>query len=291
DRMEIISLSSYTIPEKINIAKRHLVKRALEDTGLTGKGIEFSDEVLKELATNYTREAGVRGLERLLRKLCSKAARTLVEDKKSLLFMPENLEQHLGAKRPLDMDNDGKNQIGIVNGLAWTTMGGVMMKVESILMEGTGKVILTGQMGDVMKESATAALSYLRAHAKEFNIPKEKFTKHDLHIHMPEGAVPKDGPSGGVAIMTSILSVLTGRAVNSQYAMTGEINLRGNVTAIGGVKEKVLAAKRNKIKTVILPASNKGDLIECKGLEKDIDIIWVEHANEVLDQILMPQGA
>lgn len=291
DRMEVITLSSYTIKEKVEIAKRHIVKRALEDTGLTGKGIEFSEEVLKELATNYTREAGVRGLERLLRKLCSKAARTLVEEKRSLVFMPENLEAHLGARRPLDMDNDGKNQIGIVNGLAWTAMGGVMMKVEAVLMEGTGKVILTGQMGDVMKESATAALSYLRAHAKEFKIPKEKFTKHDLHIHMPEGGVPKDGPSGGIAILSSILSVLTGRAINSKFAMTGEINLRGNVTAIGGVKEKVLAAKRNKIKTVILPAQNKSDLRECKDLDKDINILWVEHANEVLDQILMPQSA
>lgn len=291
DRMEVITLSSYTIKEKVEIAKRHLVKRAFEDTGLDGKGIEFPESVLTELATNYTREAGVRSLERLLRKLCSKAARTLVEEKRSLVFMPENLEQHLGARRPLDMDNDGKDQIGIVNGLAWTAMGGVMMKVEAVLMEGTGKVILTGQMGDVMKESATAALSYLRSHAKELKIPKEKFTKHDLHIHMPEGAVPKDGPSGGIAILSSILSVLTGRTINSKFAMTGEINLRGNVTAIGGVKEKVLAAKRNKIKTVILPAQNKSDMIECKDLDKDIDIVWVEHANEVLDQIFLPQAA
>lgn len=291
DRMEIINLSSYTIQEKINIARQHLVRRAIEDTGLTGKGIEFSDDVLKELATNYTREAGVRNLERLLRKLCSKAARTLVEEKRSLIFMPENLEQHLGPKRPLDMDEDGKDQVGITNGLAWTAMGGVMMKVEAILMDGTGKVILTGQMGDVMKESAQAALSYIRAHAKQFNIDKEKFTKYDLHIHMPEGAVPKDGPSGGIAILSSILSVLTGRPINARFAMTGEINLRGKVTAIGGVKEKVLAAKRNKIKTVILPAQNKGDLIECKDIEKDIDILWVDHADEVIDKILLPQAA
>jgi ATP-dependent Lon protease len=291
DRMEIISLSSYTIDEKVNIAKRHLVKNALEDTGLTGKGIEFSDEVLTELASNYTREAGVRSLERLLRKLCSKAARTLVEEKRSLVFMAENLEQHLGPRRPLDMDNDVDDQVGITNGLAWTTMGGVMMKVEAILMDGTGKVILTGQMGDVMKESATAALSYIRAHAKDFGIPKEKFTKYDLHIHMPEGATPKDGPSGGIAILSSILSVLTGRAINSKFAMTGEINLRGKVTAIGGVKEKILAAKRNNIKTVILPIQNKGDLIECKDVEKDIDILWVEHADDVIDKILMPQIA
>ena len=291
DRMEVITLSSYTIKEKVEIAKRHLVRRALEDTGLTDKGIEFSDDVLKELATNYTREAGVRSLERLLRKLCSKAARTLVEEKRSLVFMAENLEQHLGPRRPLDMENEGKDQIGIVNGLAWTAMGGVMMKVEALLMDGTGKVILTGQMGDVMKESATAALSYIRAHAKDFNIPKEKFTKFDLHIHMPEGAVPKDGPSGGIAILASILSVLTGRRINSKCAMTGEINLRGNITAIGGLKEKILAAKRNKIKTVILPEQNKGDLMECKGIEKDIDIIWAHHANEVIDKILLPQGA
>lgn len=291
DRMEVINLSSYTIQEKINIAKRHLVKRAIEDTGLAGKGIEFTDEVLKELVINYTREAGVRNLERLLKKLCSKAARTLVEEKRSLVFMPENLEKHLGPKRPLDMDFDNKDQVGITNGLAWTAMGGVMMKVEAILMEGSGKVILTGQMGDVMKESCQAALSYIRAHAQQFGIPKERFTKYDLHIHMPEGAVPKDGPSGGIAILSSILSVLTGRPINSQYAMTGEINLRGNVTAIGGVKEKVLAAKRNKIKTVILPVQNKPDFVECKDLDKDIDILWVSHADEVLDKILLPQAA
>lgn len=291
DRMEVINLSSYTIQEKINIAKRHLVKRAIDDTGLTGKGIEFSDAVLKELVTNYTREAGVRNLERLLKKLCSKAARTLVEEKRSLVFLPENLEKHLGPKRPLDMDVDNKDQVGITNGLAWTALGGVMMKVEAILMEGSGKVILTGQMGDVMKESCQAALSYIRAHAQQFGIAKERFTKYDLHVHMPEGAVPKDGPSGGIAILSAILSALTGRPISSQYAMTGEINLRGNVTAIGGVKEKVLAAKRNKIKTVILPIQNKADLAECKDLDKDIDILWVSHANEVLDKILLPQAA
>ncbi len=291
DRMEIIHLSSYTLEEKVNIAKKHLVQRALEDTGLLGKGIEFSDDVLKELALNYTREAGVRGLERLLKKLCSKAARTLVEEKRSLIFIPETLNTHLGPKKIVDFDNDLISQIGITNGLAWTPFGGEMIKVEAVLMKGKGNIILTGQLGDVMKESARAALSYIRAHAKDFDIDDKKFTEHDLHIHIPAGGVPKDGPSGGITMLSSILSVMTDRAIDGSYAMTGEINLRGRVMPIGGVKEKILAAKRNHIKTIILPASNKNDLIDARELEDEIDIVWVEHANEVLDRILLPKMA
>ena len=291
DRMEIIHLSSYTLEEKINIAKKHLVKRALEDTGLVGKGIEFSDDVLKEHVMNYTREAGVRNLERVLRKLCSKAARILVEEQRSLIFIPETLDTHLGPKKIVDFDNDLESQIGITNGLAWTPYGGEMIKVEAVLMKGKGNIILTGQLGDVMKESARAALSYIRSHAADFNIDDKKFTEHDLHIHIPAGAVPKDGPSGGITMLSSILSVLTDRAIDGSYAMTGEINLRGRVMPIGGVKEKILAAKRNHIKTVILPASNKNDLIDAHEVEDGIDIVWVEHANEVFDRILLPKMA
>ncbi len=291
DRMEIINLSSYTIEEKINIAKKHLIEKAIEDTGLKGKGIEFSNEVLKELITNYTQEAGVRNLERLLRKLCSKAARTLVEEKHSLIFTPETLNTHLGPKKIVDFDNDLISQVGITNGLAWTPYGGEMIKVEAVLMKGKGNIILTGQLGDVMKESARAALSYIRAHAQDFNIDDKKFTDYDLHIHIPAGAVPKDGPSGGITMLSSILSVFTDRAIDGSYAMTGEINLRGRVMPIGGVKEKILAAKRNHIKTVILPASNKNDLADALELHEDIDIVWVEHANEVLEKILLPKMA
>ena len=291
DRMEIINLSGYTAPEKLNIAKKHLVRRALADTGLTGKGIEISDEVILELIHHYTREAGVRNLERVIRKLCSKAARTLVEEKKSLIFDKKNIEKHLGPKQIIDTDNLLENEIGITNGLAWTPFGGEMLKVEAILMEGKGKVILTGQLGDVMKESASAALSYARAHAKEFGIDSKKFTEYDLHIHLPAGAVPKDGPSGGITLLSSILSVLTDRPINAKFAMTGEINLRGKVMPIGGVKEKILAAKRNKIETVILPYQNKNDIADQKDIGEGINLLWVEDAQEVLDKVLLPQEA
>lgn len=288
DRMEIINLSGYTAPEKLNIAKKHLVKRALNDTGLTGKGIEFNDEVLLDLINHYTREAGVRNLERVIRKLCSKAARTLVQEKKSLIFASETLETHLGPKQIIDYDNILLDEVGITNGLAWTPFGGEMLKIEAILMEGKGKVILTGQLGDVMKESASAALSYARAHAKDFGIDPKKFTDYDLHIHLPAGAVPKDGPSGGVALLSSILSVLTNRKINAKFAMTGEINLRGKVMPIGGVKEKILAAKRNKITTVFLPYQNKKDIADQADIGEGINLVWVENAEEVIDQILLP---
>lgn len=292
DRMEIINLSGYTLEEKVEIAKRHLVRRALTETGLEGKGIEFSDDVLKELALNYTREAGVRNLERVIKKLCSKAARALVEERRSLVFMPENLEQHLGPKKIIDYDHSNGNEIGICNGLAWTPFGGEMIKIEAVLMPGKGKVILTGQLGDVMKESAQAALSYARAHAPEFGIDEKRFTEYDLHIHIPAGAVPKDGPSGGITLLSAILSVMTERPINAHYAMTGEINLRGKVMPIGGVKEKILAAKRNHIKTVILPMQNKNDLSGSdEDITKGIDILWVEHADEVIEKILMPKIA
>ncbi len=288
DRMEIIQLSGYTFEEKLNIAQRHLVKRALIDTGLEGKGIEFSKEVLQELIYHYTREAGVRNLERVIRKLCSKAARALVEEKQSLIFMPENLDKHLGPKKIIDYDQNVENAVGIANGLAWTPFGGEMLTIEAVLMPGKGKIILTGQLGDVMKESAQAALSYARAHAKEFGIDQKKFTEFDIHVHLPAGGIPKDGPSGGMALLTSILSVLTNSPIDSRYAMTGEINLRGKVMPIGGIKEKILAAKRNNIKTVICPFSNKGDLINSDEILDGIDILWVEHADEALSKLLLP---
>lgn len=291
DRMEVINLSGYTMPEKLNIAKKHLVRRAVTETGLTNKGIEFSDGVLQSVIENYTREAGVRNLERVIRTLCSKAARALVEKQKSLIFIPETLENHLGPKRILDIDVHHENQIGITNGLAWTPMGGEMLKVEAILMPGRGKVILTGQLGEVMKESATAALSYAKAHMSDFGIDPKRFTDYDLHIHIPAGAVPKDGPSGGITLLSSILSVLTNRPINAKFAMTGEINLRGKLMPIGGVKEKILAAKRNHIETVILPIQNKNDIVDQQDILENINVMWAETAQEVLDVVLLPQGA
>ncbi len=291
DRMEIINLSGYTLDEKLGIAKQHLVRKALEDTGLEGKGIVFSNEVLRELISGYTREAGVRSLERVIRKLCSKAARALVEEKRSLLFIPETLDKHLGPRKIIDYDQNTENEVGIANGLAWTPYGGEMLTIEAVLMPGKGRIILTGQLGDVMKESAQAALSYARSHAAQFGIDQKKFTEFDIHIHVPAGGVPKDGPSGGIALLTSILSVLTNCPIDATYAMTGEINLRGKVMPIGGVREKILAAKRNNIKTVIFPVQNKGDLVNNDEILEGIDIIWVEHADEALNRLLLPKLA
>ncbi len=288
DRMEIIELSGYTVDEKINIAKKYLVKKSVTDSGLEGKSILFSDDILKDIIVNYTKESGVRQCERLIRKLCSKAARTFVEKGEVITFTSENLQDLLGPHKFLDDDIDKKNQIGISNGLAWTIYGGELLKIEVVLMLGKGKLLLTGQLGDVMKESAQAALSYARVHAKEFNISDRMFTDYDLHIHVPAGAVPKDGTSAGITLLTAILSALTNRPINAEYAMTGELNLRGEVMPIGGLKEKILAAKRNKISHVIIPRKNKHHLVGIEEVTKDIDIILVEHVKEVLEKVLMP---
>lgn len=288
DRMEIIQLSGYTNEEKTNIAKKHIFKKALEDAGLDGKDIIIGDDILDEIISFYSRESGVRELERTIRKLCSKAARTFVEKGKLPIFTLENIDKFLGPRRFAYDFISKENQIGITNGLAWTSYGGEIIKIEAILMPGKGRLLLTGQLGDVMKESAKAALSYARAHASEFAIDKKIFTDHDLHIHVPAGAVPKDGPSAGITLLSSILSVLTGRAINANYAMTGELNLQGEVMPIGGVKEKILAAKRNGLGHVILPKRNKNDLVGLEDIVQGIDIIWVEKAKEVINYVLMP---
>jgi ATP-dependent Lon protease len=287
DRMEIIELSGYTMEEKLNIAKKHLVKKSIEESGLVEQQPKFTDAVLTSLILDYTRESGVRQVERLIGKLCSKAARAFVETQKIVNFTPKNLDTYLGPRRFQEEEAHHTDQVGITNGLAWTIYGGEMIKIEAILIPGKGNLILTGQLGDVMKESAQAAMSYARAHAQEFKIDNDVFTKNDLHIHVPAGAVPKDGPSAGITMLTSILSALTQRPINAQYAMTGELNLRGEVMPIGGAKEKILAAKRNKIKTVILPAKNKKDLVGLEEVTKDIDVIWVDHADEVLHRVLI----
>lgn len=288
DRMEIIELSSYTLEEKQEIAQRHLIKKAIQETGLSAHNISFDSDVIRSIIANYTREAGVRELERMFKKLCAKAARTLVEEHDVPVFTTQNIEQYLGPARYGHEERDFVPQVGICNGLAWTAVGGQMLKIETVVMPGKGKFILTGQMGNVMKESAQAALSYVRAHAHEFGIDPKLFSTRDLHIHIPAGGIPKDGPSAGVTLLTSILSALTQRPINATYAMTGEINLRGNIMPIGGVKEKILAAKRNGVEHVMLPVKNKQDILGMEGLLDDIDLIWVEHANDVLNHVLMP---
>ncbi len=289
DRMEIIRLSGYTLDEKVNISKQNLVKRAIVDSGLEQHNPEFSDDVLKEIVMSYTREAGVRQLERTIRKLCSKAARILVEENRLISFCEKSLATYLGPPKFIEDGANRHDEIGISNGLAWTSYGGEMIRIEAVLMPGKGKLILTGQLGSVMQESAQAALSYARSHAKEFSVSERIFTTHDLHIHVPAGAVPKDGPSAGITMLSAILSVLTKRPISARYAMTGEVDLHGNVMPIGGVKEKILAAKRNGISQIIIPHRNKNDLIELdETVTKDIDIILVEHVDQVLDRVLVP---
>lgn len=290
DRMEIIELSGYTLEEKTNIARQHLVRKAITSAGLDNQEIIIPDPIVQKIITDYTRESGVRQLERLISKLCSKAARIFVETKKIPEFSVDNLDQHLGACRFIDDGANKNHQIGISNGLAWTSVGGEILQIEAMLMPGTGKLILTGQLGDVMKESAQAARSYACAHAKDFGIDNRLFNEYDMHIHLPAGAVPKDGPSAGLALLTAMLSALTNRPINADFAMTGELNLRGEVMPIGGVKEKILAAKRNNIPYVILPRKNSHNVAELDTLTEGIDIILVDHANDILDKLLMPEA-
>lgn len=288
DRMEIIELSGYTTGEKVAIAKNHLITQAITEAGIDQNNFKISDAVIEEIITGYTRESGVRNLAQQLKKLCSKAARLFVEKQETINITNETLEQHLGSRRFLNDVLDIKNMVGITNGLAWTSFGGEVLKIEALMMPGTGKLILTGQLGDVMKESAQAAMSYARSHGKEFNIAEEMFTKFDLHIHVPAGAVPKDGPSAGITMLTSILSALTNRPIDASFAMTGELNLRGDVMPIGGVKEKLLAAKRNHLSSIILPQQNKNDYASIQEFTEGINVIWVSHANEVIERVLLP---
>ncbi|MDP3787904.1 MAG: endopeptidase La [Candidatus Chromulinivorax sp.] len=288
DRMEIIDLSGYTTAEKVAIAKNHLVAEAIAEAGLDQKNFIINDDVIETIITGYTRESGVRNLAQQIKKLCSKAARLFVEKQEVIIITNETLELHLGSKRFVDELVHAKNMVGITNGLAWTSFGGEVLKIEALMMPGTGKLILTGQLGDVMKESAQAAMSYARSHGKEFHINEDMFTKYDLHIHVPAGAVPKDGPSAGITMLTSILSALTNRPIDASFAMTGELNLRGDVMPIGGIKEKLLAAKRNHMTSIILPEQNKNEYAAIKEFTEDINVIWVSHANEVMERVLMP---
>jgi ATP-dependent Lon protease len=289
DRMEIIQLSGYTKEEKYEIAKRHLIPAIIADSGLAKTDISFSKDVIEELIAGYTREAGVRNLSKLFQKLCAKYARNYIETKKGVSFTKRNLAEHLGPRRTLDMLKVGTHKVGITNGLAWTPFGGEVMQMEALLMPGTGKLILTGQLGEVMKESARAAVSYARSHAKEFNIDAKMFSEYDLHIHAPAGGIPKDGPSAGITLLSSIFSVYTGRLINSDYAMTGELNLQGNVLPIGGVKEKLLAAKQNGLSRVIFPKQNEKDIKGIGTLPDGIKVILVEDVKEVLDHVLLPK--
>lgn len=285
DRMELIEVTSYTANEKEHIAKEHLLEKQMEKNGLKKGELTISDAALRKMISGYTREAGVRGLERKIGEICRKAAREIYQgDKNAVKITESNLEKYLGKKKySIDKANEN-NEIGIVRGLAWTSVGGDTLQIEVNVMPGKGEVQLTGHLGDVMKESAKTGISYIRSISKEYSIPKEFFKENDIHIHIPEGAVPKDGPSAGITMATAILSALTKKKVRADVAMTGEITLRGRVLPIGGLKEKLLAAKNAGIKTVCVPKENQKDVEEISTeITKGLEIVMVETMEEVLE--------
>ena len=283
DRMEVIELNSYTALEKFYIAKKHLVKKEMIKHSLTSKEFKISDDAINILIENYTREAGVRTLEKQIATLCRKATVSLESGAKSFKVTGKNIEEYLGKKKFSDDLVSKEDQVGTVNGLAWTSVGGTMLPIEVSVLNGTGKIELTGNLGDVMKESAKTAVSYIRSKASEYGIDEDFYKNKDIHVHAPEAAVPKDGPSAGLAITTAIVSELTGIAIKSNVAMTGEISLKGKALAIGGLKEKSMAAYKAGCDTVIIPQDNKEDLDEISDEVKQvIDFISVKNFDEVL---------
>lgn len=287
DRMEIIELSSYTENEKFHIAENYLVKKQRKLSGLTKKQVSISDEVIREVIHFYTREAGVRNLERTIGQLMHKAARKIVEGEEKVDIKKKSLKELLGPAPFEDEDENLKPQIGVVRGLAWTSVGGDTLSIEVNVMPGKGKMELTGCMGDVMKESAQIGLSYVRSIAENYGIDSGYFEKHDIHLHIPEGAVPKDGPSAGITMALAILSAITGIPVRGDIAMTGEITLRGKVLPIGGLKEKLLAAKTVGVKEVLVPARNKRNVVELdEEITDGMKITYVEDMNEVIEHAM-----
>lgn len=289
DRMELIEVSSYTENEKLHIAKEHLLPKQIKKNGLDKHKITVSDKALEEIIRGYTKEAGVRNLERKLGEVCRKAAREYVEkEKKFIKITASNLEKYLGKERyHYNMANE-KDEVGIVRGLAWTSVGGDTLQIEVNTMPGKGEFKLTGQLGDVMKESAAAGISYIRSVSDKYEIQPEFFKENDIHIHIPEGAVPKDGPSAGITMATAMISAITGRKVKAEVAMTGEITLRGRVLPIGGLKEKLLAAKNAGIKKVLVPKKNEKDVEEISmEIKKGLEIVPVETMEEVLRHALV----
>ena len=283
DRMELIEVSSYTENEKFHIAKEHLVEKQKSKNGIKKEQLTITDSALKDIIRLYTREAGVRSLERTIGKLCRKAAREIFKDSEAAVKVTKtNLKTYLGNPKYSPEKKNDHAEVGIVRGLAWTSVGGVTLEVEVNVLPGKGELVLTGKLGDVMKESAQAALSYVRSISEEYGIDAEFYTKHDIHIHIPEGAVPKDGPSAGITMATAMLSAITDRAVRADVAMTGEITLRGRVLPIGGLKEKLLAAKVIGIKTVCIPKDNEKDLEEIsKEITDGMEIVPVEKFSQV----------
>ena len=284
DRMEVIEVSSYTENEKFHIAKKYLVPKQLERNGLTGEMLSSSDKALEKIIHNYTREAGVRNLERRIGEICRKAAREFLEKKRKSVHITEgNLQKYLGKEKITFENANEEDEVGIVRGLAWTSVGGDTLQIEVNVMPGDGKLQMTGQMGDVMKESAQIALTYVRSVADRYGVESKYFKEHDLHLHIPEGAVPKDGPSAGITMATAMLSAVTGKKVLASVAMTGEITLRGRVLPIGGLKEKTLAARMAHMKKVLVPDKNRPDMAEIsKEITKGMEIVFVKTMDDVV---------
>ena len=289
DRMEVLDLSGYTMEEKIQIALRYLVPKQIKANGLTPKQISFSTAAVTTIINNYTRESGVRSLEKNIGSVCRKIARKVVEgDTGKHSITAKNIEDYLGKKKVFYDKLLGKNEVGVATGLAWTVVGGETLFIETAVLPGQGHILLTGQLGDVMQESAKAAISYIRAHQKKLGVEADFYKDKDIHIHIPEGAVPKDGPSAGVTMCTSVVSALTGRPVRKDVAMTGEITLRGKVLAIGGFKEKALAAHRMGIKKVLLPAENKRDIEELpESVRNDMEFVLLNTIDDALREALI----
>ena len=285
DRMEVIRISGYTENEKMNIASKYLLPKQLTENGIKGKEIKISDSAVESIIRHFTRESGVRSLERELAKIIRKALKTIIVNKKRVISVSKNnIDKFLGVKKFKHGEIENKSLVGVCTGLAWTEVGGELLQVEAVIMPGKGKAIYTGKLGDVMKESVQAAQSYVHSNAIKFGISPNLFEKHDIHVHVPEGATPKDGPSAGIAMFTTIISAFTGIPVKNNIAMTGEITLRGRVLPIGGLKEKLLAAVRGGIKEVLIPKENKKDLAEIdeKEILNSIEIHFVDSANEIL---------
>lgn len=289
DRMEVIEINSYTENEKLHIATEHLIPKQLEKHGLKSEQLTISKKAIWKIARNYTKEAGVRQLERKIGDICRKSAREILEEKKKTIHVTErNLHLYLGKELYIYQMKNEQDEVGIVRGLAWTSVGGDTLEIEVNVMPGEGEILLTGQLGDVMKESARTGISYIRSVSKEYGIDERFFKEHDIHIHIPEGATPKDGPSAGITMATAMLSAITEKKVRADIAMTGEITLRGRVLPIGGLKEKLLAAKNAGIKTVLVPKENETDVEEISAeITKSLEILPVSHMSEVLKHALI----
>jgi len=290
DRMEVLTLSGYTEGEKLQIARQHLIPKQMEENGVTEHAVEFTTAGLKHIIEGYTREAGLRNLEREIGSVARKVAVAVAKGKKTKFrITPAVAARMLGPTKFFSEERLKKDEVGVATGLAWTPVGGDVLFIEASVVKGKGGILLTGMLGAVMKESAQAALTYAKAHAQELSIPSEDFENRDLHVHVPEGAIPKDGPSAGITMATAIISAFTGRPVSKDLAMTGEITLRGEVLPIGGVKEKVLAAKRAKIRHVLLPKFNRRDVEQISPhVLAGLEIRYVSSVDEVLAAALLP---